>query len=168
MYAGFPGSAHDNRVFIQSGLANKFNTQKEEFFPPGNYHIIGDSAFVVSPYMLVPFKNYGALHPKERNYNKKLSKTRVVIENAFGLLKGRFRRLKYIDSNIENWYKIVVAACVLYNICLDFPSNNLDEVNDDDDNGDVDEEDDLFNNLLPQNETGGVSYRRFICHMLKM
>ena len=86
VYAGFPGSAHDNRVYANSGLPEKFTTRKEDFFPPGNYHIIGDSAFAVSPYLLVPFKDYGNLQPKEKKYNQKLSKTRVVIENAFGLL----------------------------------------------------------------------------------
>ena len=72
--------------------------------------------------MIVPFKYYGNLHPKKR---KKLSKTRNVIENAFDLLRGRFRCLKYINSNIEHYHKIVVASCVLPNICLDFPSKMM-------------------------------------------
>ena len=160
-YASVPGSVHDNRVLTKSGLPHKFNANKDNFFPPGNFHIIGDSAFSLSHYLLVPFKDYGNLSVKERKYNKQLSKTRVIIENAFGMLKGRFRRLKYIDSNIENVHKIILAACVLHNICLMFATNNL-EQDDDDDYDNNDDDHGILNTLMPQNQTSGISYRKFI------
>ena len=161
MYAGFPGSAHDNRVLSRSGLPALLKDRKSDFFPQGYFHIIGHSAFSLAPYLLVPFKDYGNLSEKQKKYNKKLSKTRVIIENAFGLLKGRFRHLKYIDAKIKNCDKIVVAACVLHNICLNFPSNNIEDEN----NTNTDNDEDLhnvLNNLAPQNETGGAAYRDLI------
>ena len=44
---------------------------------------------------------------------------RVVIERAFGLLKGRFRRLLYVDT-IENEtaVDVIMTCCILHNICL--------------------------------------------------
>ncbi|KAJ8930167.1 hypothetical protein NQ314_017063 [Rhamnusium bicolor] len=46
--------------------------------------------------------------------------TRVKIEHAFALLKGRFRRLKdFLDINEEqNIVYIIVVCYVLHNICI--------------------------------------------------
>lgn len=45
--------------------------------------------------------------------------TRQVIERAFALLKGRFRRLKYLDMNRDDMIaSVILACCVLHNICL--------------------------------------------------
>ncbi|KYQ60108.1 hypothetical protein ALC60_00848 [Trachymyrmex zeteki] len=52
-------------------------------------------------------------------YNQVHSKTRVKIENCFGLLKGRWRRLKYITVyKIEKASNIIMACCALHNFCL--------------------------------------------------
>ena len=41
------------------------------------------------------------------------------IERAFGHLKGRFRRLMWLDAKTEeNKVKIILTACVLHNICV--------------------------------------------------
>jgi hypothetical protein len=48
-----------------------------------------------------------------------LSKTRVCIEHAFGLLKGRFRRLKYLEMyEIEDIVTFVICCTTLHNLCL--------------------------------------------------
>jgi len=53
-----------------------------------------------------------------------LSSTHVVIEQTFGLLKGRFRWLKYLDMlDIKLAAEVVAAACILHNLCI----NNNDE-----------------------------------------
>lgn len=59
-----------------------------------NLHILGDSAFPLLEDRLVPYKATHILSDRENLFNKRLSSTRVVIEQAFGLLLGRFRRLK--------------------------------------------------------------------------
>lgn len=85
---------------------------------------------------------------KQRKYNKKkLSQTRVKIENAFGLLKGRFRQLHRLDfHNVLKVSQFILAYCALHNICINY--NDLCEdvieiVNDNDCDETVDREDKL-------------------------
>lgn len=43
----------------------------------------------------------------------------MVIENAFSLLKGRWKRLHYVDVNtIDKLCARITAACVLHNFCI--------------------------------------------------
>lgn len=43
----------------------------------------------------------------------------MCIERAFGALKGRFRRLKYIDmSDIGEAVRLVLSCCALHELCL--------------------------------------------------
>ena len=42
----------------------------------------------------------------------------MVVENAFGRLKGRFRSIsKRLDLNVENSCNVIAACCVLHNYC---------------------------------------------------
>lgn len=56
----------------------------------------------------------------QKKFNTVLSSKRSVIERAFALLKDRFRRLKFLDMNVDEMIPYVIIACtVLHNICLD-------------------------------------------------
>ena len=56
---------------------------------------------------------------KKKKYNNIHSSVRVVIERAFGLLKGRFRRLQKIQSRkVEFIPLLIMSACILHNFCL--------------------------------------------------
>ncbi|RXM98775.1 hypothetical protein EOD39_12645 [Acipenser ruthenus] len=51
-------------------------------------------------------------------FNHRLSSARMVVENAFGRLKGRWRRLsKRCDIGISLVSDVVIACCVLHNVC---------------------------------------------------
>ena len=68
---------------------------------------------------MVPYKDNGHLTASQKTYNFKLSSTRQVIERAFGLLKGRWRKLFYLDMLCQRKIvSVIVAACVLHNFCL--------------------------------------------------
>ena len=54
--------------------------------------ILADSAFPLKNWLLKPYTN-ALLSPKQRYFNYRLSRARVVIEGAYGQLKGRFRVL---------------------------------------------------------------------------
>lgn len=56
-----------------------------------------------------------------QTFNYKLSKVRLVVENAFGKLKARFRVLKRLECEMENGNSIVRAHCVLHSVCEHMP-----------------------------------------------
>ena len=117
-FIGFPGSVSDTRVFRNSDLYQNVNRNINNYFPDEEF-IVGDKAYPVLRWCLPPFFNRGNLTPSQQHYNNKVSQARQTIERAFALLFGRFRRLKFLDMNCEEFIPAtVLAACVLHNICL--------------------------------------------------
>ena len=82
--------------------------------------LIGDSAFRMSRYMMKPFP-YTPNQPNiERLYNYKLSKSRRVVENAFGQLKARFRKIgKGLEVAPQNVNLVIKTCCILHNFLKD-------------------------------------------------
>ncbi|KAK5648193.1 hypothetical protein RI129_003085 [Pyrocoelia pectoralis] len=116
VYTGFPGSVHDAALFKQSDLYNKITTGDIDL---GEFYIIGDKAYPLQTYLMVPFKDVGHLSLQQKKFNLVLSKSRAVIENAFALLKGRFRRLKYIETvKLEYIVLLIMAGTILHNLCI--------------------------------------------------
>lgn len=65
-----------------------------------------------------PFPHNSGLTRNQRTFNYHFSVARVVVENAFGRLKARWRRLsKRNDMNINNVPCVVTACCILHNLC---------------------------------------------------
>ena len=68
--------------------------------------------------LMKAFPNNGSLSSQQKMFNYRLSKARVVVEHAYGRLKGRRRcLLKRNDVLIRDVPKLVAACCVLHNIC---------------------------------------------------
>jgi len=95
-------------------------------------------------------------------YNRTLSAARSCIERAFALLKSRWRRLKYLDmSRVERIPYVIIAGCVLHNVCI--LNNDLFDIQSDD----VEENVDIIN--CPSNDDDrneGVRKRLDITRML--
>ena len=65
-----------------------------------------------------PFTHGTDLTAQQKTYNYRLCQARIVVENAYGRLKARWRRLmKRNDMSIENIPNIVTAACIVHNVC---------------------------------------------------
>jgi len=119
VYVGWPGSAHDARIWKNSPIYARLQRGGPEILPP-NAHVLGDSAYPCDTFLMCPYRDNGHLTTMQKRFNVVLSSSRVVIEQTFGLLKGRFRRLKFLDmSDLKLAAKVVVTACVLHNICID-------------------------------------------------
>lgn len=104
-----------------------------------NYYKLITVNLFLPRWLLTPFRDNGHLTGPERNYNLKHAKTRQIIERAFGLLKGRWRRLKFIDmENVDEIPFLVTAACVLHNFCLLVDDGGIDEFLEDNDDDDGD------------------------------
>lgn len=162
VFCGFPGSVHDARVFRNSPFFMDAEEDPQQLFP-GNTHLIEDAAYPLKSWILTPFKDNGRLTRRQRRYNFVHSPTRMVVERSLALYKGRFRKMKTeMEINrIEDAPEIVVASCVLHNICLiaehdidEFLENGYDDDDDDDGCGGDDEfppeaeEDDKRNQIM--------------------
>ena len=101
--------------------------------------IVGDSAYPIFPWLLKPYQNVRNLDPTKVQFNTVLSKIRVIVERALGVLKGRWRclrkRLEILTVLTENVPGTIAACCILHNICIENgePDPDIDDSDDDDD-----------------------------------
>ena len=66
-----------------------------------------------------PFPHHCRLTRDQRRFNYWLNRARITVENTFGRLKGRWRRLlKRLDVKTYDVPLVVVACCILHNIIL--------------------------------------------------
>ncbi|PAA89482.1 hypothetical protein BOX15_Mlig018847g3, partial [Macrostomum lignano] len=115
VFVGCSGRMHDARVFQYSPLAAKVQTGENMY----GLHLLGDGAYPLLNGLLTPFVDNGNLSNVQKQYNKHLSVARQVVERAFGQLKARFRRLRYIyQRDVPSICYTIVAACTLHNICI--------------------------------------------------
>ena len=81
--------------------------------------ILGDGAFPFRTYMMKRFSQSN-LNIEQKTFNKKLSSAKMSVENAFGMLKARFRVLsRKCESYPENVKYKCLACVVLHNILLE-------------------------------------------------
>lgn len=120
VFFGWPGRSHDAYVWSSSTLGKRL--QSADMKLPNQCHLLGDTAYPLRHFLMVPFKDDGRMDEKKKKFNKKLSSTRVVIEQAFGLLCCKFRRLKYLNvRKLQHAKYMVVASIALHNFALDDP-----------------------------------------------
>lgn len=83
------------------------------------YYIYGDAAYPLRSWLLVGFRN--AANEEQEKFNTLGSKARVIVECAFGKLKGQWRclmnGLKTRDA--QSWKDIVLTCCCLHNITIE-------------------------------------------------
>ena len=124
--SGFPGNSHDAIILQSTKLYSRIkegNIIPQLVGKHGNVDmypmIIGDSAFPFHTWLMKPYTN-AVLTPQQRYFNYRLSRARMVVEGAFGQLKGRWRVLMRKNECEENTLKTMSLACVvLHNICID-------------------------------------------------
>ncbi|XP_018307726.1 putative nuclease HARBI1 [Mycetomoellerius zeteki] len=124
IFVGLPGRMHDARVFRQSEI---FQRLKHHLLPPDR-HIIGDAAYPLLVNLLTPYRDTGHLTRTQIIYNTNLSTIRSMIERGYSFLKGKFRRLKYLDiADFDFGNKMIAAACVLHNFLIDHNETNYED-----------------------------------------
>ena len=142
---GWPGSVGDNRVFKNSRLNNALNAWLEEF-PKGVLStgevegvtfeeevpafILADSAYANLKHLVTTFKTNECSNFVIAELNKQLGGARYRVENAFGILKGRFqifqRPLACASENIEFAILLIGGCSVLHNFLIDIRDDSGD------------------------------------------
>ena len=130
--SGYPGNSHDAIIFQLTDLYNKILNEnylpayciqdsETEIYPV----LLGDSAFPFLPWLMKPYGN--AIPTKEQGYfNYRLSRARMVVEGAFGQLKGRWRILLRKNECYSETLKLMSLACIiLHNMCIDLEDKGL-------------------------------------------
>ena len=123
---GFPGNSHDSIIFQSTNLWSKITGGQtipgigKEIggvkIPP---LLLGDSAFPFQSWLMKPFTN-AVLTPQQQYFNYRLSRARMVTEEAYGELKGRWRvLLRRCESTQEEVRDNTLACIVLHNICIE-------------------------------------------------
>lgn len=106
--ARWPGSTHDSRIFDNSEIAARFERNEIAGI------LIGDSGYPLRQYLITPL-----LRPQtqpERRYQRAFCRTRVKIENVFGIWKRRFPCLQLVlRLKLETSLAVIVACAVLHN-----------------------------------------------------
>ncbi|KAJ1187176.1 hypothetical protein NDU88_003955 [Pleurodeles waltl] len=109
----YPGSTHDSYIFRHSGIHTRLLAG--EF---GEGYLLGDSAYEVRTYMMMPYLNPAT--PAERRYNSAHRATRNVVERTFGLLKSRLRCIHKsggaLQYSPDTTCRIVATCAILHNI----------------------------------------------------
>ncbi|GBG85911.1 hypothetical protein CBR_g40723 [Chara braunii] len=144
MFVGYPGNCHDIRVIQLSSLSGRAEEgmlfRKPPVTLPGgvrtNGYILNDNGYPPSEWVVVP---YGGInqHPDEERFDTKQKVARLVVERAFGRLKGMWRLfLRTHKTNLDTLPQQFTVVCIVHNILLDtgieFDENLLWEV---DENG---------------------------------
>lgn len=123
------GRASDGGVFAHSalgrGMSDKSLNVPEDAPLPGYgqhgdvpYMMVGDAAFPLKRYLMRPYPGSNLSRPKN-HFNYRLSRARMTVECAFGILAARWRvfqtRICMLPCHVD---MIVMAACVLHNYLL--------------------------------------------------
>jgi hypothetical protein len=116
-----PGSANDKSVYRRSTFGRNIHT----LIPRGRF-FLGDSGYQLLGHLLIPFP-IDNITADQLRFNTIHSKTRMVVENAFGLLKTRFQILRTImESKSQAHLSNLIISCVaLHNILIDLGEEDL-------------------------------------------
>lgn len=125
VFTGPPSKVHDARVLRLSVVQQDLPA----ICAVNKYHLLGDAAYPIREHLLTPFKNYGTMTKAKVEYNQRHASTRVVIENTFGMLKQRFRQLRYVEfTTVDKITRLIIGCCVLHNICMDAGDMSVEDI----------------------------------------
>lgn len=127
VFVGYPGRVHDARVLANSGIflaAQSAGTA----FPGGQDQVIdgirvpvlllGDPAYPLQTWLMKPYPE-SRITNEQMTFNYRLSRARVVVERAIGILKQRWRILLHAqEASVRNICTVVCACCTLHNYCI--------------------------------------------------
>lgn len=133
IHVGCPGGCSDAAVIdrmelfqrLRAGfLTDMYRLYAKLRYPLGmdysvSPQVLGDAAFTLYPWFQAPFEGT-SIHGPERTYNYTMSSARMIVEHAFGRLKGRFRMLLTAHRTSRSMAtKSIYASVILHNFLLE-------------------------------------------------
>lgn len=110
--ARWPGSSHDQTIFNNSDIRQKFENGEMN-----SALLLGDSGYGVTKYLIPPLLH--TVTNAEKLFNESQIRTRNPIERCFGVLKRRFSILSLqIRVSLETTQAIIVSTAILHNIAI--------------------------------------------------
>ncbi|XP_010211075.1 PREDICTED: deoxyhypusine hydroxylase [Tinamus guttatus] len=121
----FPGSMENSAVLESSSLwvlAKEGrlcpNPPKPFMGKAQKYVLLGDATYPLQDWILKPYQEDDNLTQRQLQFNYRLKRAHSVIENAFLRLKARWQiLLKCDDCSLELLPTLVLACCILHNVC---------------------------------------------------
>lgn len=125
---GSYGKDSDSTIFENSSFYHLLKNGRDLSLPapkplpgfqqPTPHVFIRDGGFKLETFMMRSFTRDAAMTDNDKkHFNKSLSRARVVVECAFGILEQTFRIfLKPLETDLNNTIKIVKAALCLHNL----------------------------------------------------
>ncbi|KAL0879735.1 hypothetical protein ABMA27_003448 [Loxostege sticticalis] len=113
--ASYGGATHDAFIWSASEIKGHLESLQTE-----TTYLLGDSGYPLREYLLTPLNNVEEESPGGR-YNAVHKRARSTIERTFGILKGRWRCLlaaRELHYRPDAAGKIILACCVLHNMCV--------------------------------------------------
>ncbi|CAD7068778.1 unnamed protein product [Tilletia caries] len=112
LHLGFPGSAHDQRVYRASALAQNpdHHFSKDEF-------ILSDSGYTSDAHLVSLFRRFrgqSSVSAAQIGFNQHASCRRVLVEHAFELLKLRWQSLRALPISLKDALGEQRAACWIW------------------------------------------------------
>ena len=125
--ARWPGSTADTGAVSRSRFLRNLFVRRDETLFPLPFMILSDGGFHKRACFIAP--DYPAVNQLENSFNSRISSARCVVENAFGLLKMKWRRLHQhsIAESTRVVPQLILCACVLHNIRIDAGDVNEEE-----------------------------------------
>ncbi|KAJ8372929.1 hypothetical protein AAFF_G00275790 [Aldrovandia affinis] len=84
------------------------------------YMLLGDSAYISRDhtFIVTPKRDNGALTLQDQQRNTNICRGRVVVEQAFGRVKCKWRRMRDLqNTRLDVVVMLIMSACMLHNLC---------------------------------------------------
>lgn len=120
VHSGAPGRSHDSGVLKQTSIWQEW--EENGYRPFDGAVILGDAGYPLTEWLLTPFSPTVPLSSDQEGYQRAHTHTRAVVEQSFGVLKMRFRKLftgGLRITNMQSAANLIEAAVVIHNMCID-------------------------------------------------
>ncbi|KAJ8387282.1 hypothetical protein AAFF_G00159050 [Aldrovandia affinis] len=107
-------------VDIYNAIKTFFVEKKCRWRSSCRYMLLGDSAYISRDYTFIvtPKRDNGALTVQDQQRNPNICRGRVVVEQAFGRVKCKWRRMRDLqNTRLDVVVMLIMSACILHNLC---------------------------------------------------